>query len=215
MSRYFIAFVDQREPELVKRIKWCIFDEVHNINDAELGAVWERLLQLTSCPFLALSATVGEPEKFRDWLSRARKAPVELIVHSERYNDLRTSVVGSNGQLINLHPLSLTTSKQLRLNGCPPMVDFEAKDALQLYDSMFNVNSKGMEDLDPQKVFLEPCITRTARKKWARNLTARLVEWSAQSDDAEKVLKSSMQYWSPRAYSCRLTATKRPKEPIL
>lgn len=31
----------------VKRIAWCIFDEVHNINDPHNGPVWERLLQLT------------------------------------------------------------------------------------------------------------------------------------------------------------------------
>eukprot|EP01002_Notosolenus_urceolatus_P003421 NODE_18_length_3678_cov_20.506200_g14_i0.p1 GENE.NODE_18_length_3678_cov_20.506200_g14_i0~~NODE_18_length_3678_cov_20.506200_g14_i0.p1 ORF type:complete len:1199 (+),score=399.21 NODE_18_length_3678_cov_20.506200_g14_i0:136-3597(+) len=95
-----------------KRIRYVIFDEVHCIDEDNNGAVWERLLLLTRCPFLALSATIGNPEQFSSWMSRARtmlakreKLDVErgwvkdterssetqqvhLIIHDQRYSDL-------------------------------------------------------------------------------------------------------------------------------
>lgn len=75
-----------------RRIKRIIFDEVHSIGQSEEGVVWEQLLLLAPCPIIALSATVGNPEEFRDWLtvSQAKKGyKMEMIVHGVRYSDLR------------------------------------------------------------------------------------------------------------------------------
>jgi superfamily II DNA or RNA helicase len=49
------------------KLRWVIFDEVHCIGMDD-GALWERLLPLVPCPFLALSATVGDVENFQGWL---------------------------------------------------------------------------------------------------------------------------------------------------
>lgn len=75
-----------------RRIKRIVFDEVHCIGQSEDGIVWEQLLLLAPCPIIALSATVGNPLEFRDWLSNAQKAKgfdMEMVVHSSRYSDLR------------------------------------------------------------------------------------------------------------------------------
>lgn len=51
-------------PERVKwasSVRYMIFDEVHTIGEDEHGAILERLLLMVQCPFLALSATIGEP----------------------------------------------------------------------------------------------------------------------------------------------------------
>ncbi|XP_068134929.1 probable ATP-dependent RNA helicase DDX60 isoform X2 [Hyperolius riggenbachi] len=52
----------------VKKIKYLIFDEVHCLG-GEIGAeVWEHLLAIIRCPFLALSATISNPEHLTEWL---------------------------------------------------------------------------------------------------------------------------------------------------
>lgn len=75
-----------------RRVRRIIFDEVHCIGQADDGVIWEQLLLLAPCPIIALSATVGNPEEFRDWLEgseRAKGYELEMIVHSTRYSDLR------------------------------------------------------------------------------------------------------------------------------
>uniref|UniRef100_A0A4W3GM84 DExD/H-box helicase 60 n=1 Tax=Callorhinchus milii TaxID=7868 RepID=A0A4W3GM84_CALMI len=56
----------------VKKIRYVIFDEVHCLG-GEIGAeVWEHLLVMIRCPFLALSATIGNPEDLAQWLQSVK-----------------------------------------------------------------------------------------------------------------------------------------------
>ncbi|KXZ48231.1 hypothetical protein GPECTOR_29g135 [Gonium pectorale] len=104
----------------VASIKYIVFDEVQSINETGVGDVWERSLLATSCPLLALSATIGNPESFTAWLRRVKQLQrrrdeeaaralgrpasalpeaayeVHLIVHKERYNDLPCSLFMPN-----------------------------------------------------------------------------------------------------------------------
>ena len=87
------------------RIRHVIFDEVHSLGDSG-GEVWEQLILLIDCPFLALSATVGNVQHFHAWLSKVeatRRREVVLVEHGERYNDLAASLWGGDG-LVPLSP---------------------------------------------------------------------------------------------------------------
>ncbi|POS71871.1 DEAD/DEAH box helicase [Diaporthe helianthi] len=82
----------EHENSWSRRIKRIIFDEVHSIGQAEDGVVWEQLLLLAPCPIIALSATVGNPVEFRQWLESTAKSKgleFETVVHQTRYSDLR------------------------------------------------------------------------------------------------------------------------------
>jgi hypothetical protein len=67
--------------------------------------VWEHVLLLLNAPFVALSATVGQPETFVKWLQSVKDAQresdngasdesyaVRLVQHSERFVDLRRHI---------------------------------------------------------------------------------------------------------------------------
>ncbi|KAM5264315.1 putative ATP-dependent RNA helicase DDX60 [Ctenodactylus gundi] len=57
----------------VKRIRYVIFDEVHCLG-GEIGAeIWEHLLVMIRCPFLALSATISNPEHLTEWLQSVKQ----------------------------------------------------------------------------------------------------------------------------------------------
>lgn len=74
------------------RVKRIIFDEIHSIGNADDGVVWEQLLLLAPCPIICLSATVGNPGQFRDWLASTQKVhgtELTMIQHHTRYSDLR------------------------------------------------------------------------------------------------------------------------------
>ncbi|KAK1622681.1 hypothetical protein BDP81DRAFT_507281 [Colletotrichum phormii] len=92
----------QNERSWARRVKRIIFDEVHCIGQAEDGIIWEQLLLLAPCPIIALSATVGNPLEFKEWLARTQKAKgfdLEMIVHSARYSDLRKFLYQPPSQL--------------------------------------------------------------------------------------------------------------------
>jgi len=104
-----VLLMSPQHQEWAKTLQFVIFDEIHCISDEEGGEVWEHLLLMLRCPFLALSATVGNPEEFANWLkgakqlqyeqdkrngcaSKPHKYDVSLIVHKERHADLRSHI---------------------------------------------------------------------------------------------------------------------------
>ncbi|RWA07691.1 hypothetical protein EKO27_g7420 [Xylaria grammica] len=75
-----------------KRVRRIIFDEVHCIGQADDGIIWEQLLLMAPCPIIALSATVGNPEEFCEWLKISQTSKgfnFRMITHNIRYSDLR------------------------------------------------------------------------------------------------------------------------------
>ncbi|NXJ65121.1 DDX60 helicase, partial [Rostratula benghalensis] len=68
-----ILMLSPRCQKWAKRIQYVIFDEVHCLG-GEIGAeIWEHLLVTIRCPFLALSATVSNPEHLTEWLQSVKR----------------------------------------------------------------------------------------------------------------------------------------------
>ncbi|KAL4440400.1 hypothetical protein ABPG75_003401 [Micractinium tetrahymenae] len=115
-----ILLLSPSSQEWVRRVRYAILDEVHCMREVHLGeggvrdgagSTWEHILLLLRCPFLALSATIGNPQEFAGWLASvkrlqreqdaapaaARQSPwagsrpydVQLIQHSVRHSNLR------------------------------------------------------------------------------------------------------------------------------
>ena len=63
-----------------------VFDEVHYIDDAERGTVWEQSMILlpNHVQFIMLSATIGEKEKFAGWIKRIKEKKVVICGTNER-----------------------------------------------------------------------------------------------------------------------------------
>ncbi|NXK85555.1 DDX60 helicase, partial [Formicarius rufipectus] len=68
-----ILMLSPRCQKWTHQIKYVIFDEIHCLG-GEVGAeVWEHLLVTIRCPFLALSATVSNPEHLTEWLQSVKR----------------------------------------------------------------------------------------------------------------------------------------------
>lgn len=72
--------------DLVRDIEWVIFDEVHYINDAERGVVWEEVIIMLPAHvnIVLLSATVPNPMEFADWVGRTKRKHVHVISTARR-----------------------------------------------------------------------------------------------------------------------------------
>jgi superfamily II RNA helicase len=184
------------------RVRRIIFDEIHSIGNAEDGVVWEQLLLLAPCPIIALSATVGNPEQFNDWLTVTQKesgSELKMIQHGTRYSDLRKYMyeppktfkfsglgksfgvgLGLDGLLgfDAFHPAASLVDKS---RGMPDDLALEPRDCLTLWKAMCKYQATGYkvpESLNPEKA-LPPCIRKVDIFAWEKNLKKVLLQWMA------------------------------------
>lgn len=187
------------------RVKRIIFDEIHSIGNAEDGVVWEQLILMAPCPILSLSATVGNPQVFADWLSDTQKASgtkLTMIQHSTRYSDLRKylyeppkefsfkgfgtpkgAFLGLDGLagLAFFHPVASLVDKS---RGMPDDLALEPRDCLLLWQAMVKLQTKEYPvpaSLDPKKS-LPTVIRKVDVFAWETALKATLSKWMADSN---------------------------------
>ncbi|KYO19114.1 helicase SKI2W [Alligator mississippiensis] len=67
--------------DAIRDLEWVIFDEVHYINDAERGVVWEEVLIMLPehVNIILLSATVPNTLEFADWVGRIKQKQIFVI----------------------------------------------------------------------------------------------------------------------------------------
>ncbi|KAG1840478.1 hypothetical protein DFJ58DRAFT_858214 [Suillus subalutaceus] len=152
------------------RLKYVILDEIHTIGQQEGGAVWEQILLLSPCPVIGLSATVGAPERFNEWLESVQKAggfQHKFVHYPHRYSHLRKfyyniheeprdafrglSMYKTTERMRFLHPLSILSSSARSL---PSDLALEAADALNLYRALSTCTALQpsiLASLDPAK----------------------------------------------------------------
>ncbi|KAH8119970.1 antiviral helicase [Phellopilus nigrolimitatus] len=67
--------------DLIRDVEFVIFDEVHYVNDAERGVVWEEVIIMLPehVSIILLSATVPNTKEFADWVGRTKKKDIYVI----------------------------------------------------------------------------------------------------------------------------------------
>jgi antiviral helicase SKI2 len=70
-----------RGAELIRDIEFVIFDEVHYVNDAERGVVWEEVIIMlpSYVNLIFLSATTPNTYDFSDWIGRTKRKVIHVI----------------------------------------------------------------------------------------------------------------------------------------
>lgn len=185
-----------------EKVKIIIFDEIHSIGNAEDGVVWEQLLLLAPCPIIALSATVGNPEKFSEWLAATQKASgiqLTMVKHKHRYSDLRKFIfsppkrfafhglsakisfatlgLDSVEGFSFIHPVASLVNKS---RGIPDDLSLEARDCLSLWQSMSRHQTPQYPvaiSLDPRTSAFPKILAKADIIKWEENLKQLLKTW--------------------------------------
>ncbi|XP_053577924.1 SKI2 subunit of superkiller complex protein [Bombina bombina] len=86
--------------DVIRDLEWVIFDEVHYINDAERGVVWEEVLIMLPehVNIILLSATVPNTVEFADWIGRIKKKKIYVISTMKRPVPLEHYLYTGNSQ---------------------------------------------------------------------------------------------------------------------
>lgn len=74
------------DPARVQNVSFVILDEIHYMDDAERGTVWEEsiLFAPSHIRFICLSATVPNVQEIASWMEQTRHVPVGVVVEDKR-----------------------------------------------------------------------------------------------------------------------------------
>ncbi|XP_067829841.1 helicase SKI2W, partial [Heptranchias perlo] len=86
--------------DVIRDLEWVIFDEVHYVNDAERGVVWEEVLIMLPdhVNLILLSATVPNTLEFADWIGRIKQKKIYVISTMKRPVPLEHHLYTGNSQ---------------------------------------------------------------------------------------------------------------------
>uniref|UniRef100_A0A915PQL1 DEAD/DEAH box helicase n=1 Tax=Setaria digitata TaxID=48799 RepID=A0A915PQL1_9BILA len=196
---------------VIEKIRYVILDEVHCISASLDAHIWEHLLLLIRCPFLALSATIGNAKVLHQWLQSAEKSKnirgtplreVELITYGERYSELELAVcrVGTtsddgNSLLEHFMPYGIYKPVKLSMFGIPDDQQLTAKQILNLYNALAEVDSVVKKEFEPCSFFnYKPgekvWLTRKDIRRLEVALKNRFLEWlQLNPEKANRVLQ--------------------------
>lgn len=85
-------------PTFFENLGCVIMDEIHFINDADRGKVWEETLILleNNVQLILLSATIDNARQFADWIERIKERKVDLISTNFRAVPLKHYIYSNN-----------------------------------------------------------------------------------------------------------------------
>jgi ATP-dependent RNA helicase DDX60 len=160
---------------ILPRIKYIIIDEVHKISSEEMGSPIERIFHLSPCPMLVLSATLGNLNGFYEWMAkieRSKNRDCELVMHTERYCELKPYVYSDI--IVPINNLFAYSYEHIKKFGFGNDINFLPEELLYLFDSLCAVLTEEQKELlyplVPERFFKSNILTKKDCKDYERHL---------------------------------------------
>ncbi|KAK4055914.1 hypothetical protein OIO90_003171 [Microbotryomycetes sp. JL221] len=180
------------------RIRRVIVDEIHAIAE-QGGGLWEQVLLMNPAPIIGLSATVGAPERFSDWLKSVESQSgrtYSMIKHVHRFNHLRKHAYAPSfpikpigplnehkpkpGVFAPVHPIAALALGEPLL---PEDLALEPRDCLFLYKAMVAASNDVDPSLAPNVFFAKtPAIAIRDTIRYEAELKKIIVDWRLRED---------------------------------
>jgi superfamily II RNA helicase len=146
--------------DMENELACVVFDEVHYIDDAERGTVWEQTMILlpNHVQFIMLSATIGEKEKFAGWIESIKDKKVTICGTNERVVPLtyysfftyHEKVISENNTDKNKNKNKLTKENKTLLESKHNKLEIIKSD--KYYEQTLITNKKCMELVKDEKI---------------------------------------------------------------
>jgi len=167
----------------IESFEYMIVDEIHQMNSEEQGPAMQRLIKQFKCPMLGLSATIGNPEKIKDWISYLKETTpnieVERISYDKRFINQQKHLWNGTS-LEAIHPLAVTTIELLQSEKFISVeMQFIPNDLFRLYTEMVvNYPSNAILAVKPDIFFENACISLNQCKEYEIKMKELLTKLS-------------------------------------
>ena len=185
---------------------YAVFDEIHNLNN-EYGDIYENLIKLFNCNFVALSATIKNIEFLKNTFNKIHNKEIKLIEYNNRFINNQKWVW--NKKLVKINPISCLDKNNIN-KLLDSNISFTPNDCAVIWESLDNI----IEDYDNDKlediIFnMAPCnvfnnnnklITLNDTKKYEEMLKKTIIEINnIDSSIIDKLLKEyNIDYVNPK-----------------
>jgi ATP-dependent RNA helicase DOB1 len=88
-----------RGSEVMREVKWVIYDEIHYMRDKERGVVWEESIIMLphKVRFVFLSATIPNSREFAEWIAKIHSQTCHVVYTDYRPTPLQHFIYPSAG----------------------------------------------------------------------------------------------------------------------
>jgi len=197
-TNIFIGTPEMIEKHLYKigtNYDYAVFDEIHNLNEYDMGFSYENIIKLLNCNFLALSATIENISFLKSIFQRYYP---DKIINEINYNQRfinQQRWIYRDHKIEPIHPVScLNVNKWEDFQN----ISFTPKDCIHLYQKLEEIFEDIEEDLieqySPDEIFKEDkLLSLDDTKIYEQKLKELLNKLWIQYPDKIKSLISSYQ----------------------
>ena len=140
---------------------YAVFDEIHNLNKKEDGDIYENLIKIFKCNFLALSATIGNVEYLKEIFNNNNNnnKRIHYIEYNKRFINHQRWVY-NNDKLESIHPLCSIDVDDLNDEFINNSLSFTPNDCAILWEIIEDIYDDSeeeeiIEDMSPDEYFTE------------------------------------------------------------
>ena len=136
---------------------YAVFDEIHNLNKSDDGDVYENLIKILDCNFLALSATIGNIDFLRETFNNINPSKkIHYVEYNKRFINHQRWIY--NDGLESVHPLCSTDIKDLNNDFIKNSLSFTPNDCATLWEIIeeeFSDEEELIDSMSPDEYFTE------------------------------------------------------------
>lgn len=198
-TNIFIGTPKEVENNLIKigtHFNYVVFDEIHNINKYDDGDIYENIIKLIDCNFLALSATINNVDFLANKLQEIKpRHKINYVEYNKRFINHQRWVWKNEG-LKKLHPLCVYDEIDNKF--FDNSISFTPNDCSTLWEKIYDI----FEEIDEESDILEDCspddfikdsrmLTLDDCRDYEKFIKNKLLEWSkSYPNEVKKLLNS-------------------------
>ena len=138
---------------------YAVFDEIHNLNKSDDGDIYENLIKILNCNFLALSATIGNIEFLKEIFNKIHPLKkIHYVEYNKRFINHQRWIYNNN--LESIHPLCSININDLNENFIQNSLSFTPNDCARLWECIEEIYEEhdcedSIENMSPDEYFKE------------------------------------------------------------
>ena len=144
---------------LKEKFDYAVFDEIHNLNSEKDGHIYENIIKLIDCNFLALSATIKNIDVLKDLFvkinDKYKGKKINYVEYNKRFiNHQKWVWDDKKNKLVKIHPLSCFD--EVDKYDFKNSLNFTPDDCHTLWEVMEeNLDEDLIENISPDEYFTE------------------------------------------------------------